>query len=60
MTSSSSGVMTAFAGGGEKGNMAQRIANFIGVPFKDRRPPTVQETVEAISKGIAKGMQKKD
>jgi hypothetical protein len=38
--------------------IAIRVANFLGVPFQERRPPTVSETLSAISSAIQNAAEK--
>lgn len=54
---SGSGLVTMFQSGSGEKALAQNIAKFIGVEFKDRKPPTAEEVLGAISKGIEKGIK---
>jgi hypothetical protein len=38
--------------------LAMRVANFLGVPFQERRPPTVSETLSAVSSAIQNAAKK--
>lgn len=39
-------------------NLGARIAGFLGVPFQERRPPTVSETLSAVSSAIQNTAEK--
>lgn len=38
--------------------LGARIASFLGVPFQERRPPTVRETLSAVSSAIQNAAEK--
>jgi hypothetical protein len=39
-------------------NIGARIASFLGVPFQERRPPTLSETLSTVSSAIQKAVEK--
>ena len=39
-------------------NIGARVASFLGVPFQERRPPTVSETLSTISSAIQSAAEK--
>ena len=39
-------------------NLGARIAGFLGVPFLEKRPPTVSETLSAVSSAIQNAAEK--
>ena len=39
-------------------NLGARIASFLGVPFQERRPPTVSEALSAVSSAIQSAAEK--